>query len=100
MSLIGHIRAISIPNPLRGCNSDLARYSNTPTFHHSARPDSRTRTTTRTRTKRLVSLPCLATKNCEPRTENCKRPTANRPPLTVYVRTLPNHQLNARQLEP
>jgi hypothetical protein len=45
----------SIPNPLRGCNSDLAQYSNTPTLHHSAWPDSRTRTTTRTRTKRLVS---------------------------------------------
>src|SRR5260221_14636091 len=42
------------PYPLRGCNSDLAQYSNTPSLHHSARPDSRTRTTTRTRTKRLV----------------------------------------------
>src|SRR5260221_210139 len=44
------------PYPLRGCNSDLAQYSNTPALHHSARPDSRTRTTTRTRTKRLVTF--------------------------------------------
>jgi len=43
-------RPFSTPNPLRGCNSDLAQYSNTPALHHSARPDSRTRT----RTKRLV----------------------------------------------
>src|SRR5258707_15415044 len=42
------------PYPLRGCNSDLAQYSITPSLHHSARPDSRTRTTTRTRTKRPV----------------------------------------------
>jgi methylglyoxal synthase len=34
-------------NPLRGCNSDLAQYSNTPALHHSARPDSRTRTSTK-----------------------------------------------------
>src|ERR1700736_2054978 len=27
----------------------LAQYSDTPTLHHSARPDSRTRTTTRTK---------------------------------------------------
>jgi adenosylcobinamide-phosphate synthase len=44
-------RPFSIPNPAdAGCNSDLAQYSITPTLHHSARPDSRTRT----RTKRLV----------------------------------------------
>src|SRR5258708_11689846 len=56
------------PNPAdAGCNSQLAEYSNTPgrkasrsdaggpILHHSARPDSRTRTTTRTRTKRLTS---------------------------------------------
>src|SRR5260221_7697342 len=30
------------------------QYSHTPILHHSAWPDSRTRTTTRTRTKRLV----------------------------------------------
>src|SRR5258707_4860569 len=42
------------PYPLRGCNSDLAQYSNTPTLHHSARPGSGTRTTTSTRTKRLL----------------------------------------------
>ena len=53
------------PYPLRGCNSNLAQYSNTParnasrsdaggpTIHHSACPDPRTKTTTRT--KRLVS---------------------------------------------
>ena len=35
----------SPPNPaVVGCNSDLAQYSNTPALHHSARPDSRTRT--------------------------------------------------------
>src|SRR5260221_10690906 len=43
-------RPFSIPNPAdAGCNSDLAQYSITPTLHHSAWPDSRTRT----RTKRL-----------------------------------------------
>ena len=42
----------TIPNPLGGCNSDKAQYSKTPALHHSAWPDSRT--TTRTRTKRLV----------------------------------------------
>ena len=47
-------RPFSISKPLRGCNSDLAHYSNTPILHHSTGPDSRTRTTTRTRTKRLV----------------------------------------------
>src|SRR5258708_11267193 len=60
-------RPLSIPNPAHaGCNSDLAQYSSTParnasrsdaggpTLHHSAWPDSRTRTTTRTRTKPLV----------------------------------------------
>jgi hypothetical protein len=41
-------------NPLGGCDSDLAHYSHTPILQHSAWPDSRT--TTRTRTKRLVSL--------------------------------------------
>ena len=58
------------PYPLRGCNSDLAQYSNTParnasrsdaggpTLHHSAGPDSRT--TTRTRTKRLVNFGAVA----------------------------------------
>ncbi len=53
-------RPFSIPNPAdAGCNSDLAEYSNTParnasrsdaggpTLHHSARPDSRTRTRTK-----------------------------------------------------
>ena len=44
----------SISKPLRGCNSDLAQCSNTPVLHHSAWPDSRTRTTTSTSTKRLV----------------------------------------------
>jgi len=47
-------RPFSTPKPVRGSNSDLAQYSNTPALHHSARPDSRRRTTTRTRTKRLV----------------------------------------------
>jgi hypothetical protein len=42
----------SIPNPQRRCDSDLAQYSHTPILHHSAWPDSRTRTTTST--KRLV----------------------------------------------
>jgi hypothetical protein len=37
----------STSNPLRGCNSDLAQYSHTPTLHHSAWPDSRTRTRTK-----------------------------------------------------
>jgi hypothetical protein len=38
-----------IPNlAVARCNSDLAQYSNTPALHHSAWPDSRTRTTTRT----------------------------------------------------
>ena len=45
-------RPFSISNPLRGCNSDLAQCSNTPVLHHSAWPDSRT--TTSTRTNRLV----------------------------------------------
>jgi hypothetical protein len=49
-------RPESTPNPAdAGCNSKLAQYSNTPILHHSAWPDSRTRTTTRTRTKRLTS---------------------------------------------
>src|SRR5258707_7341435 len=64
-------RPSSIPNPLRGCNLDWAQYSNTPArnasrsdaggpiLHHSARPDSRTRTTTRTRTKRHHQSPPL-----------------------------------------
>jgi predicted dehydrogenase len=43
----------TIPNPLGGCNSDKAQYSKTPALHHSAWPDSRTRT----RTKRLVRTP-------------------------------------------
>jgi hypothetical protein len=34
-------RPFSIPNPLRGCNSDSAQYSNTPLLHHSAWPDSK-----------------------------------------------------------
>jgi hypothetical protein len=52
----------SIPNPaVAGCNSNLAQYSNTPTLHHSAWPDSRTRTTTRT--KRLVSTSNPATRS-------------------------------------
>jgi hypothetical protein len=35
----------STPNPAdAGCNSKLAQYSNTPILHHSAWPDSRTRT--------------------------------------------------------
>jgi hypothetical protein len=29
------------PDPLRGCNSDLAQYSNTPTLHHSNTPSLR-----------------------------------------------------------
>jgi len=56
-------RPFSTPNPLRGSNSDLAQYSNTPALHHSARPDSRTRTTTSTST------------NAERRTPNAKRQT-------------------------
>jgi hypothetical protein len=49
-------RPESTPNPAdAGCNSKLAQYSNTPILHHSAWPDSRTSTTTRTRTKRLTS---------------------------------------------
>src|SRR5260221_10054094 len=48
------------PNQLRGCNSDLAQYSNTPSLHHSARPDSRTRTTTRTACPTKLYLPRLA----------------------------------------
>jgi adenosylhomocysteine nucleosidase len=43
------------PSPMRGRNPDLVQYSDTPTLHHSARPDSRTRTTTRTRTKDPVT---------------------------------------------
>jgi len=50
------MRLVSIFNPLRGCNSNLAQYSKTPALHHSAWPDSRTRTTTRTRTKRVVRV--------------------------------------------
>ena len=37
-----HLTPPSIPNPLRGCNSNLAHYSNTTILHHSAGPDSRT----------------------------------------------------------
>jgi len=45
-------RPESTSNPAdAGCNSQLAQYSNTPILHHSAWPDSRTRT----RTKRLTS---------------------------------------------
>jgi hypothetical protein len=44
----------STSNPADGGgNSDNAQYSSTPKLHHSAWPDSRT--TTRTRTKRLTS---------------------------------------------
>src|SRR5260370_28096713 len=50
-------RPSSIPNPRRGCNSYLAKYSNTPILHHSARPTIRT--TTRTRTKRHHQSPPL-----------------------------------------
>ena len=35
------------PSLIRGYNSELAQYSDTPTLHHSARPDSRTRTSTK-----------------------------------------------------
>jgi adenosylhomocysteine nucleosidase len=37
----------ALPSPLRGRNPDLAQYSDTPTLHDSARPDSRTRTGTK-----------------------------------------------------
>ena len=48
-------RPFSTSNPAAaGCNSDLAQYSHTPILHHSAWPDSRTTTTTRTSTKSLV----------------------------------------------
>ena len=48
--------AASNPNPAdAGCDSKLAQNSSTPTLHHSAPQNSRTRTTTRTRTKRLTS---------------------------------------------
>src|SRR5260370_33960606 len=48
-------RPFSTSNPADACcNSDLAQYSHTPILHHSAWPDSRTRPTTRTRTKRFV----------------------------------------------
>jgi len=41
-------RPFSNPNPAdAGCNSDLVQYSNTPILHHSAWPDSRTRTRTK-----------------------------------------------------
>jgi hypothetical protein len=39
-----------------GCKSNIARYSETPARHHSPRQDSRTRTTTGTRTKCLVRI--------------------------------------------
>src|SRR5260221_11262274 len=57
------------PYPLRGCNSGLGQYSNTParnasrsdaggpTLHHSARPDSRTTTRTATRLSSPKSCP-------------------------------------------
>jgi hypothetical protein len=35
-SLTDVFRPFSVSNPLRGCNSDLAHYSNTPILHHSA----------------------------------------------------------------
>jgi hypothetical protein len=56
-------RPFGASNPLRGCNSDLAQYSHTPILppatlrvamragHHSAWPDSRTRTSTKERTQ-------------------------------------------------
>src|SRR5258708_30376335 len=50
-------RPSSIPNPLRGCNSDLAQSSNTPMLKHPARPSIST--TTRTRTKRHQQSPPL-----------------------------------------
>jgi hypothetical protein len=40
-------RPFSTSNPIRECNSALAQYSHAPILHHSAWPDSRTRTATR-----------------------------------------------------
>src|SRR5260221_10043473 len=57
VELIGSVPA-SIPNPLSECNSDLAQYSTTPTLHHSAWPDSRT--------KRLVSHQSAPSRNRVP----------------------------------
>jgi len=66
------MRLVSTLNPLRGCDSDLAQYSNTPALHHSAWPDSRTRTTTRMRTKRLLrAMPYVdASPGLKPRAES------------------------------
>ena len=52
----------SIHNPLSGCSSDLAQTVHSPIPHHSAWQDSRTRTTTSTRTK-----PCQAARSSEGR---------------------------------
>jgi hypothetical protein len=49
------IRPESTSSPLRGRNSEKAQYADTPVLQHSARKESRTRTTTRTSTKRLTS---------------------------------------------
>ena len=49
-----HQESISNPAEVR-CNSDKARHSKTPTLHHSAPNDSRTRTSTRTRRRGLKS---------------------------------------------
>jgi hypothetical protein len=45
----------SIFNPLRGCNSDKAQYSNTQVLHHPSCPKSSTSRSTST--KRLMSTP-------------------------------------------
>jgi hypothetical protein len=48
------VRPESSSSPLRGRNSEKAQYSDTPVLQHSARKESRTRTTTKTRAKRLT----------------------------------------------
>jgi hypothetical protein len=64
-------RPFSTSNPAAaGCNSDFAHYSHNPILHHSACPDSRTRTST----KRLVRATSFwgAKPGLKPRAESCR----------------------------
>src|SRR5260370_10808666 len=82
-----------ISNPLRGCNSDVTQYSNTPTLHHSARPDSRTRTTTRMRTKRLVRAGHFwdVFPGLKPRAESCSPFGTTNPSSDLSTNSTPDH---------
>jgi hypothetical protein len=74
----------STSNPADGgCNSPNAQYSSSPILHHSAWPDSRTRATTRTSTKR----PC-----------GSRRPSATSSRQRVGLQLFQGHEFQSRSV--